>query len=142
MRNPNIPTLALTVTPQRTCTLETPSPAKRHPTGIISRAVFVSFMFPEEGLITRNVTFHLFFFPIQLLLFAQGWLPQNPSPRGPPNRGDRGDRSRRRSRARREWSGAPPSGGPSPLTGRTPHNKVFPSPRAKVGRVTILASGH
>ena len=97
----------------------------------ISRAVFVSFMFPEEGLITesaRNVTFHLlfFYFRIQRLLFAQGWLPQSPSPRGPPNRGDRGDygdRSRRRSRARREWSGAPPlppSGGPSPLTGRTP----------------------
>ena len=82
-------------------------------------------MFPEEGLITesaRNVTFHLLFFSfhIQRLLFAQGWLPQSPSPRGPPNRGDRGDyrdRSRRRSRAQREWSGAsplPPSGGPSP----------------------------
>ena len=76
----------------------------------------------------RNVTFHLllFLFRIQRLLFAQGWLPQSPSPSGPPNHGDRGDyedRSHRRSRARREWSGAPllpPLGGPSPLTGRTP----------------------
>ena len=38
-----------------------------------------------------NVTFHLFYFRIQRLLFAQGWLPQSPSPRGPPNHGDRGD---------------------------------------------------
>ena len=69
MRNPNIPTLALTVTPQHTCTLATPTPSlscEASPYRYISRAVFVSFMFPEEGLITesaRNVTFHL------LLLF-------------------------------------------------------------------------
>ena len=85
-------------------------------------------MFREEGRITesaRNVIFHL------LLLYSTtvtctGTASSKPLPQRTPIHGDRRDyedRSRRRSRAQREWSGAPflpPSGGPSPLTGRTP----------------------
>ena len=134
MRNPNIPLSVCTVTPQRTCTLATPIPSlscEASPYRYISRAVFVSFMFPE-GLITesaRNVLFHLL-----LLLFSHSTtavctrmasskppLPQR-TPHARRSRRLRGQELRR-SRARREWSGAPfltPSGGPSPLTGRTP----------------------
>ena len=109
MRNPNIPTLALTVTPQRTCTLATPIPSlscEASPYGYISRAVFVSFMFPEEGLITENARNVLFFFSHSTTVCTRMDSSKRPSPRGPPNHGDRGDYEDR-SRSRREWSGAP-----------------------------------
>ena len=123
MCNPNIPTLA---TPQCTCTLATPIASlscEASPYSYISRAVFVAFMFPE-GLITesaRNVTFHLllFLFSHSTTVVCTRMASSKPLPQRTPNHGDYEDRSR----ARREWSGAPclpPSGGPSPLMGRTP----------------------